>query len=133
MMRSTPITSAAGRPTDHHASGHLPDRRSSTGPTAADDAIAAGSVVGTWTNDDGFVRLVLCADGRYEEARGSRTGVYRGRYALRGARIEYLDDSGFFAFGELIDDSLHHGGMVLRRAAGHAAGADDPPPRGESA
>jgi|GEM_PF-1125558 len=96
--------------------------------------MATSDVVGTWTSADGFVRHALLANGRYEESHGSRAGVYRGRYALREARIDYLDDGGFFGYGEFIDGALHHGGMVLRRAPDPSTGRCQPvspTPKGE--
>jgi hypothetical protein len=38
-----------------------------------------------------------------------------GRYWVRDDRITYLDDSGFWAFGELRDGTLHHAGLVMNR------------------
>lgn len=75
-------------------------------------------VAGTWTNEDGFIRHTLLENGRYEESRGSKSGAYSGTYTVQGSRIDYLDDCGFFGYGELIDGVLHHGGMVLRRREG---------------
>ena len=72
--------------------------------------------VGMWVTDDGGVRHELLPDNRYDEARGSRESAYRGRYEVTGTHIEYWDDTGFTADGDFIDDNtLHHGGMVLRR------------------
>ncbi|MCI0754891.1 Atu4866 domain-containing protein [Teichococcus vastitatis] len=71
---------------------------------------------GMWVTDDGRVRHELLPDGRYDEARGERESAYRGRYEVTGSRIEYWDDTGFTADGDFVDlDTLHHGGMVLRR------------------
>jgi hypothetical protein len=72
--------------------------------------------VGMWITDDGRVRHQLLPGGRYDEARGSRESAYRGRYEMRGVHIDYWDDTGFTADGEFVDqDTLHHGGMILRR------------------
>ncbi|QEN91192.1 hypothetical protein FZC33_17635 [Labrys sp. KNU-23] len=72
--------------------------------------------VGMWVTEDGHIRQELLANGRYDEARGSRKSAYRGRYEVRGAHIDYWDDTGFTADGEFVDrDTLHHGGMVFRR------------------
>ncbi len=72
--------------------------------------------VGLWVTDDDQVRHELLPSGRYVEARGRREGAYRGRYEVRGTRIDYWDDTGFTADGVFVDaDTLHHGGMVLRR------------------
>ncbi|MBB3352107.1 Atu4866 domain-containing protein [Rhizobium lentis] len=72
--------------------------------------------VGMWVTDDGRVRHELRPDNRYDEARGRRESAYRGRYEVTGTHIEYWDDTGFTADGDFVDDNtLHHGGMVLRR------------------
>jgi hypothetical protein len=74
--------------------------------------------LGMWVIDDGLVRHELLPDGRYDEARGRRESAYRGRYEVTGNHIEYWDDTGFTADGDFVDaDTLHHGGMVLRRRA----------------
>ncbi|WP_082653060.1 Atu4866 domain-containing protein [Aureimonas sp. AU22] len=71
---------------------------------------------GLWVTDDGQVRHELLANGRYDEARGTRESAYRGRYEVSGTHIEYWDDTGFTADGDFVDaNTLHHGGMVLRR------------------
>ncbi|MGV8872642.1 MAG: Atu4866 domain-containing protein [Rhodococcus sp. (in: high G+C Gram-positive bacteria)] len=66
--------------------------------------------LGTWVDDNGFVRQELLSNGRYDEARGDRTSAYQGRYWVNGNRIDYLDDLGFWAFGEFDGDVLHHAG-----------------------
>ncbi|CAM5647691.1 hypothetical protein MAUB1S_11201 [Mycolicibacterium aubagnense] len=72
--------------------------------------------VGMWSTDDGRVRHELLPDGRYDEARGSRQSAYQGRYEVTGTHIEYWDDTGFTADGDFVDENtLHHGGMILRR------------------
>lgn len=73
---------------------------------------------GMWITDDGHVRHELLPAGRYVEARGSRERAYEGRYEVTGTHIEYWDDTGFTADGDFVDaDTLHHGGMILRRRA----------------
>ena len=72
--------------------------------------------VGLWVTDDNHVRHELLPDGRYDEARGTRESAYLGRYEVTGNHIEYWDDTGFTADGDFVDaNTLHHGGMVLRR------------------
>ncbi|MBY5534644.1 hypothetical protein HFO42_15045 [Rhizobium leguminosarum] len=72
--------------------------------------------VGMWVTDDRRVRHELLPNDRYDEARGSRESAYRGRYEVTGSHIEYWDDTGFTADGDFVDgNTLHHGGMVLRR------------------
>lgn len=79
-------------------------------------AAAAHPYVGLWVTDDRRVRHALLPNGRYDEARGSRESAYKGRYEVTGTHIEYRDDTGFTADGDFVDaDTLHHGGMVLRR------------------
>ncbi|MFN7102001.1 MAG: Atu4866 domain-containing protein [Pseudorhizobium sp.] len=72
--------------------------------------------VGMWVTGDGRIRQELLANGRYDEARGSRASAYQGRYAVTGNHIDYWDDTGFTADGEFVDnDTLQHGGMVFYR------------------
>ena len=73
--------------------------------------------VGLWVTDDGHIRHELLPDGRYDEARGTRQSAYRGRYTVSGDHIDYVDDTGFTADGDFIDDVLHHAGMILRRCS----------------
>jgi hypothetical protein len=73
--------------------------------------------VGMWVTPDGHIRHELLPNDRYDEARGTRESAYRGRYEVRGNHIDYWDDTGFTADGEFVDENtLHHGGMVFRRA-----------------
>ena len=78
-------------------------------------AMTTQKYVGMWVTADGGVRHELLPNGRYDEARGSRKSAYQGRYTITGDHIDYVDDTGFTADGDFIDDVLHHGGMVLRR------------------
>jgi Agrobacterium tumefaciens protein Atu4866 len=72
--------------------------------------------VGLWVTADSYVRHELLPNGRYVEARGTRERAYEGRYEVTGTHIEYWDDTGFTADGDFVDENtLHHGGMVLRR------------------
>ncbi|MBB3521897.1 Atu4866 domain-containing protein [Rhizobium sp. BK456] len=82
----------------------------------SEDMMQQHPYVGMWVTDDGRVRHELLADGRYDEARGSRESAYRGRYEVTGSHMEYWDDTGFTADGDFADgNTLHHGGMVFRR------------------
>lgn len=56
----------------------------------------------------------LTSDGRHSETRGGRRNAYAGQFWLTGDRITYLDDSGFWAFGQFHRGVLHHAGFVLR-------------------
>lgn len=72
--------------------------------------------VGMWVTSDGRIRHELLANGRYDEARGTRESAYQGRYEVKGNQIDYLDDTGFTADGVFVDENtLHHGGMVFHR------------------
>lgn len=83
---------------------------------AATEAPQSHPYVGMWVTADGHVRHNLLPNGRYDEARGKRESAYRGRYKVTGGYIEYWDDTGFTADGTFVDaDTLHHGGMILRR------------------
>ena len=83
--------------------------------TAQNERAPTHPYVGMWVTADGYVRHELLPNGRYDEARGTRQSAYRGRYTVTGNHIDYVDDTGFTADGNFIDDVLHHGGMVLRR------------------
>jgi hypothetical protein len=71
--------------------------------------------LGMWITQDGNIRHELLPNGRYVEARGTREAAYKGRYQIKGDHIDYVDDTGFTADGDFIDDVLHHAGMILRR------------------
>jgi hypothetical protein len=71
--------------------------------------------VGLWVTADGYIRHELLANGRYDEARGRKQSAYQGSYSVTGDHIDYLDDTGFTADGEFVDDILYHAGMVLYR------------------
>ncbi|MFE6195898.1 Atu4866 domain-containing protein [Streptomyces sp. NPDC057838] len=70
---------------------------------------------GLWITADGHIRQELLPDGRYEEARGAREKAYTGRYTVDGNHIEYLDDTGFTATGDVRDGVLYHEHLVLYR------------------
>lgn len=73
------------------------------------------SHVGMWIDEKDFLRQELLPNGRYDEARGDRPSAYQGQYWITGSRILYLDDLGFWAFGEFKDGILYHAGYRLRR------------------
>jgi len=95
-------TDAPGRPTAPVA-----------GIPAAED-LTGSPRVGVWVDRNDFLHQELSADGRYDETRGSRPHAYQGRYWIDGDRIDYLDDLGFWAFGEFHGEELHHAGYVMR-------------------
>lgn len=94
----------------------------STGNAAATVGIPAAQDmtdmphVGVWVDRTDFLHQELTADGRYDETRGGRPHAYQGRYWVDGDRVDYLDDLGFWAFGELRGDELHHAGYVMHLA-----------------
>ncbi|MFE7268691.1 Atu4866 domain-containing protein [Streptomyces sp. NPDC057592] len=81
-------------------------------PAAAD--LTGSPRVGVWVDRNGFLYQELTADGRYDETRGGRPHAYQGRYWIDGDRIDYLDDLGFWAYGEFQGDELHHAGYVMK-------------------
>lgn len=70
-------------------------------------------VVGMWVTADGHIRQKLRADGRYDEARGTRASAYTGRYTVTGSHLDYVDDTGFTATGDIRDGVLFHEHLVL--------------------
>ena len=90
--------------------------RAQQGQSSSGELMAQHPYVGMWITDDGQVRHELLPSDRYDEARGDRESAYRGRYKVTGNHIDYWDDTGFTADGNFADaDTLHHGGMILRR------------------
>lgn len=72
--------------------------------------------IGMWVTANGRIRQELLANGRYDEARGTRQSAYQGHYEITGNRIHYWDDIGFEAGGAFVsDDELHHAGMTFFR------------------
>ena len=85
-------------------------------PTEIEKAMPQHPYVGMWVTDDNRVRHELLPNGRYDEARDQRESAFQGRYEVHGTYIEYWDDTGFTADGDFVDlNTLHHGGMILRR------------------
>lgn len=96
----------------HHArSVVLASTLADAGPAMPEPA----PYLGMWVTDDGRIRHELLANGRCDEARGRRQSACRGRCAIAGHRIDYVDGTGFSADGEFVDGVLYHAGMVLRR------------------
>ncbi|MFF8024128.1 Atu4866 domain-containing protein [Streptomyces sp. NPDC007896] len=71
--------------------------------------------VGMWVTADGFIRQELLPNGRYDEARGNRQSAYTGSYAVTGNHLDYVDDTGFTATGDIRDGVLFHEHLVLYR------------------
>lgn len=69
--------------------------------------------LGPWTDTKRKMTQYLSPDGRYAETRNGRRNAYTGRFWLHRDRITYLDDSGFWAFGQYHHGVLHHAGYVL--------------------
>ncbi|MDG9695380.1 MULTISPECIES: Atu4866 domain-containing protein [unclassified Streptomyces] len=84
-----------------------------TGIPAAPD-LTGSPRLGVWIDRHDFLHQELTADGRYDETRGGRPHAYQGRFWIDGDRIDYLDDLGFWAYGEFRDDELHHAGYVMK-------------------
>ncbi|MFE7572614.1 Atu4866 domain-containing protein [Streptomyces sp. NPDC057539] len=105
---------AAGRPVLWAGAG-VPDRPTAPEPgiPAAQD-LARSPRLGVWIDKNDFLHQELTADGRYDETRGGRPHAYQGRYWIDGDRIDYLDDLGFWAFGEFRGEELHHAGYSMR-------------------
>jgi hypothetical protein len=78
------------------------------------------SHLGMWVTSDNHIRQELRADGRYDEARGTRASAYTGRYEVSGEHIDYWDDTGFTADGRFDGDVLHHGGYLFYREGSRA-------------
>ncbi|MEV0481712.1 Atu4866 domain-containing protein [Streptomyces sp. NPDC050508] len=70
--------------------------------------------VGVWIDRNDFLHQELTATGRYDETQGGRPHAYEGQYWIDGDRIDYLDDLGFWAFGEFRGEELHHAGYAMR-------------------
>jgi hypothetical protein len=73
--------------------------------------------LGTWLDRSGEMDQTLSPDGRYDETRSGRRHAWTGRWWGYGDTIVYLDDTGFWAFGERHGDTLHHASFVMQRAA----------------
>ncbi len=70
--------------------------------------------IGMWVTENGYIRHELLPGNRYDEARGSRKSAYQGKYKVTGNHIDYVDDTGFSADGEFVDErTLHHGGYIF--------------------
>ena len=71
--------------------------------------------VGMWADEHNWLRQELLPNGRYDEARGDCENAFQGRYWIDGTRIDYLDDLGFWSYGEFHDGFLDHAGHQLTR------------------
>ncbi|MFH9174008.1 Atu4866 domain-containing protein [Streptomyces albogriseolus] len=83
--------------------------------TSNDTPRAPHPYVGMWVTADGIIRQELLPNGRYDEARGRRRSAYTGRYTVSGNHIDYVDDTGFTATGDVRDGVLFHEHLVLYR------------------
>jgi hypothetical protein len=85
-------------------------------PSAAETpATSNADVVGMWVTENGFIRLELLPNGRYDEARGDRKSAYKGRYTVQGSALHFVDDSGFTATGTVAGGVLSVGGDSFRK------------------
>ncbi|MEU4050637.1 Atu4866 domain-containing protein [Streptomyces olivaceus] len=100
-----------GRPTDT-------DHSRNSDRSTDHDRSADHVVVGTWVTADGYIRQQLLPNGRYDEARGDRRSAYTGRYTVTGSHLDYVDDTGFTATGDIRDGVLYHEHLVLYREQG---------------
>jgi hypothetical protein len=71
--------------------------------------------VGAWHDESRGLIQHLRPEGRYSETRDGRVDAYTGRFWAHDATIAYLDDSGFWAFGEQADGVLLHADFVMTR------------------
>lgn len=81
----------------------------------ASDASKPVDVVGMWVTADGHIRQELRDDRRYDEARGQRRSAYTGRYTVTGTHLDYVDDTGSTATGDIRDGVLFHEHLGLYR------------------
>ncbi|MDG3581652.1 MULTISPECIES: Atu4866 domain-containing protein [Galbibacter] len=72
--------------------------------------------IGTWITREGDILHELFPNYRYEQARGTEKKVFQGTYRVTGNRIDYIDDSGFTAEGEIKNGMLFHGFMAFLKA-----------------
>lgn len=86
-----------------------------TGDRRGMNTTAPHPYVGMWVTADGHIRQELLANGRYDEARGNRQSAYTGSYSVTGNHIDYVDDTGFTATGDVRDGVLFHEHLVLYR------------------
>ncbi|KPI16045.1 hypothetical protein OK006_2766 [Actinobacteria bacterium OK006] len=92
--------------------GRRADRRAMTSNDTPRDP---HPYVGMWVTADGFIRQELLPNGRYDEARGNRRSAYTGSYTVTGNHLDYVDDTGFTATGDVRDGVLFHEHLVLYR------------------
>ncbi len=84
-------------------------------PAASPSATKSHPYVGMWVTADGRIRQELLPNGRYEEERDGRKRAYTGRYTVTGSHLDYFDDLGFTATGDVRDGVLYHEHLVLYR------------------
>ena len=72
-------------------------------------------VVGMWVTADGYIRQQLLPNGRYDEARGDKASAYTGTYTVTGSHLDYRENTGFTATGDIRDGVLYHEHLVLYR------------------
>lgn len=94
------------------ATGRRADRR---GVTSNDTPPDPHPYVGMWVTADRFIRQELLPNGRYDEARGNRPSAYTGSYTVTGNHLDYVDDTGFTATGDVRHGVLYHEHLVLYR------------------
>ncbi|MGW0548301.1 Atu4866 domain-containing protein [Streptomyces altiplanensis] len=83
--------------------------------TSNDTPRDSHTYVGMWVTEDGCIRQELLPNGRYDEARGNRRSACTGRHTVTGSHLDYVDDTGFTATGDVRDGVLFHEHLVLYR------------------
>jgi hypothetical protein len=84
-------------------------------PPGLSDGVNSGRL-GDWHDPDRGLIQRLFETGRYSETRNQVADAYTGQFWIVGTRVVYLDDSGFWAFGQWVQNELHHAGFVMRRS-----------------
>lgn len=70
-------------------------------------------VVGMRVTAGGRVRQELPPEGRYDEARGTRSSAGTGHRTVTGHHLDHVDDTGSTATGDIRDGVLFHEHLVL--------------------
>jgi hypothetical protein len=113
--RSAPTNNPAALDSGQHDRSQQ-DTSMRAAKTADATADAAATVIGPWLSPDGYIRLDLLPDGRYEEAWGKRDNAYAGRYAvLNASLLHFSDESGFDVHGTIEDGVLRIDAYEFRR------------------
>jgi hypothetical protein len=74
---------------------------------------------GMWITNDGFVRLELKPDGRFQEDWGDLINARSGWYTWRGAEFVFVEDRGSIARGRYGGGEIATGPETFRKAWAH--------------